>query len=68
MALLHASRWKNEERTVKKAAKTHGKAARLIADLGGRTEVNDTILMGLAPLIENECQGIAGTEGAWCSG
>ena len=60
--------WKAEERTVRKAAKTHGKCAGLLAELGGRTEVNDTILMSLAPLIENQCKDVAGSEGAWCSG
>ena len=60
--------WKQEEKTVKKAAKTHGKCARLLADLGGQTEVNDALLMSLAPLIENQCKDVAGEEGAWCSG
>jgi hypothetical protein len=60
--------WNKEEKTVRKAAKTHGKAARLLADLGGKTEINDAILMGLAPLIENQCENIGGKEGAWCSG
>ena len=60
--------WNKEEKTVRKAAKTHGKCARLLADLGGRTDVNDSILMGLAPLIENQCQDVGGEEGAWCSG
>ena len=60
--------WNKEEKTVRKAAKTHGKCARLLADLGGRSEVNDAILMSLAPLIENMCQNVGGQEGAWCSG
>jgi hypothetical protein len=65
--LVGADGWKKEEKAVKRAAKTHGKAARLLAELGGLVEVNKTILMGLAPLVENLCDN-KGSEGAWCSG
>jgi hypothetical protein len=65
---VHLEGWYHEEEGVRKAARTHGKCAALLADLAGRKEINNTILMGLAPLIQNLCETGAGEEGAWCSG
>ncbi|HLG58635.1 MAG TPA: hypothetical protein VI485_25045 [Vicinamibacterales bacterium] len=63
-----AEGWNKEEKTVKRVADIHGKIAGMLAKLGNEGVVTARILMGVAPIVEQQCGVRTKGEGAWCSG